>query len=148
VTQWPAYRIVRGGVARTFQSIRLFASMTVWEHLIVAQPRRASMMRAILPVHWTERAMILRAEEVLRFFSLENYRAVIASTLPYGIQRKVEMARALTAEPKLLLLDELAAGMNHEEAQELRTLLLQLNARGLPAYTVLGRLPLHLPSWQ
>jgi branched-chain amino acid transport system ATP-binding protein len=72
-----------------------------------------------------------RAEEALVFFGLQDYRGVVARTLPYGIQRKVEMARALTASPRLLLLDEPVAGMNHDEADELRALLMQLNARGL-----------------
>jgi branched-chain amino acid transport system ATP-binding protein len=131
VTHWPPYRIVRAGIARTFQNIRLFASMTVWEHLLVAQPRRRGLMRNILPVRWADAAAWTRAEEVLTFFGLEEYREVIARTLPYGIQRKVEMARAVTAGPKLLLLDEPVAGMNHDEAAELRALLLRLNKRGL-----------------
>jgi branched-chain amino acid transport system ATP-binding protein len=131
VTRWPPYRIVRAGIARTFQNIRLFASMTVWEHLIVAQPRRRTMLRNVLPVSWADTAASARAEEVLKFFGLEKYRQSVARTLPYGIQRKVEMARALTAGPKLLLLDEPVAGMNRDEAEELRTLFLRLNARGL-----------------
>lgn len=131
VTRWPPYRIVRAGIARTFQNIRLFASMTVWEHLIVAQPRRGTMLRNVLPVSWADPAALARAEDVLKFFGLEKYRQAVARTLPYGIQRKVEMARALTAGPKLLLLDEPVAGMNRDEAEELRALLLRLNARGL-----------------
>ena len=75
--------------------------------------------------------MTARAEEVLKFFGLEVYRDVLARTLPYGTQRKVDMARALASGPKLLLLDEPVAGMNHEEADELRKLLLRLNEEGL-----------------
>lgn len=129
VTQWPSWRIMRSGVARTFQNIRLFASMTVWEHLLVAQPRQSVLWRNVLPVGWAEART--RAEDALTFFGLEQYRDVIAGTLPYGIQRKVEMARALTAKPKLLLLDEPVAGMNAEEAGDLRVLFHRLNERGL-----------------
>jgi branched-chain amino acid transport system ATP-binding protein len=131
ITQWPSYRIMRAGIARTFQNIRLFAGMTVWEHLLVAQPHGGALLRIVLPVRWADPVAWARAEEALVFFGLQDYRGVVARTLPYGIQRKVEMARALTAGPRLLLLDEPVAGMNHDEAEELRTLLLQLNARGL-----------------
>jgi branched-chain amino acid transport system ATP-binding protein len=67
----------------------------------------------------------------LKFFGLTDYRSALARTLPHGLQRKVDMARALTAGPQLLLLDEPVAGMNREEADELRRLLLGLNAGGL-----------------
>jgi branched-chain amino acid transport system ATP-binding protein len=131
ITRWPAYRIVRAGIARTFQNIRLFASMTVWEHLIVAQPRGGAPLRRMLPVRFADREALARAEDALMFFGLEKYRAALACTLPYGIQRKVEMARALSAGPQLLLLDEPVAGMNRDEADDLRGLLLRLSARGL-----------------
>ncbi|MBS0536594.1 MAG: ABC transporter ATP-binding protein [Proteobacteria bacterium] len=131
ITQWPSHRIMRSGIARTFQNIRLFASMTVWEHLLVAQPRTGGLWRSVLPIGWTDAEARKRAEDALVFFGLERYRNVIARTLPYGIQRKVEMARALTAQPKLLLLDEPVAGMNAEEADDLRALFHRLNERGL-----------------
>lgn len=131
ITEWPPYRIARAGIARTFQNIRLFAGMTVFEHLLVAQPHRGAALRRLLPTRWADRAAIARAEEVLAFFDLGDVRDRTASSLSYGIQRKVEMARALTARPKLLLLDEPVAGMNHDEAEEVRNLLLKLRASGL-----------------
>jgi len=131
ITQWPSYRIVRAGIARTFQNIRLFAGMTVWEHLLVAQPHQGAVVRRFLPARWADPAAWIRAEEALEFFGLQQYRDSLARTLAYGLQRKVEMARALTAKPKLLLLDEPVAGMNHDEATELRRLLLQLQESGL-----------------
>jgi branched-chain amino acid transport system ATP-binding protein len=130
VVGWPPYRIVRAGLARTFQNIRLFTSMTVWEHLIVAQ-RRSGIVRSLLPLVAGGSVVRRRAEETLQLFGLEKYRGVLARTLPYGIQRKVEMARAVAAEPKLLLLDEPVAGMNGEESEEVRTLLLRLHERGI-----------------
>jgi len=131
ITHWRPHRIVRAGVARTFQNIRLFAGMTVWEHLLVAQPHRLACAYRLLPARWADPAAWARAEEVLEFFGLQQHRDTLARTLPYGLQRKVEMARAVTAAPRLLLLDEPVAGMNHHEATELRGLLLRMQGRGL-----------------
>ena len=131
VTTWPSYQIVREGIARTFQNIRLFPSMTVWEHLLVAQPHSEAAWRRLLPIDWVNPAAKQRAEEVMTFFGLTELRDRPASSLPYGIQRKVEMARAVTARPKLLLLDEPVAGMNHDEAEEIRELMLKLRDTGL-----------------
>jgi branched-chain amino acid transport system ATP-binding protein len=131
ITDWPPHRIIRAGLARTFQNIRLFAGMTVWEHLLVTQRPKGNALQGLMPLRWSNPAVAARAEQVLKFFGLEKYRDVLARTLPYGIQRKVDMARALASGPKLLLLDEPVAGMNHEEADELRKLLLRLNEEGL-----------------
>jgi branched-chain amino acid transport system ATP-binding protein len=131
ITDWPPHRIIRAGLARTFQNIRLFAGMTVWEHLLVTQHPKRNALRSLMPLRWSNPTVTARAEQVLKFFGLEKYRDVLARTLPYGIQRKVDMARALASGPKLLLLDEPVAGMNHDEADELRRLLLRLNEEGL-----------------
>jgi branched-chain amino acid transport system ATP-binding protein len=128
---WRPHRIARAGIARTFQNIRLFAGMTVIEHLLVAQPHRSGMLRRLLPTRAADPDAWRNAEEALVLFGLQDVRSKLARSLPYGLQRKVEMARALTASPKLLLLDEPVAGMNHDEAEDLRRLLLQLNERGL-----------------
>jgi branched-chain amino acid transport system ATP-binding protein len=125
------YQIVRQGIARTFQNIRLFGSMTVWEHLLVAQPHSEAWWRRLLPVGWGDRAAKVRAEEVMAFFGLTILRDRSAKSLSYGLQRKVEMARAVTARPKLLLLDEPVAGMNYDEAEEVRELMVRLRATGL-----------------
>jgi branched-chain amino acid transport system ATP-binding protein len=127
----PPHRIAREGIARTFQNIRLFPSMTVWEHLLVAQPHRESFWRRQLPVGWGDPAALARAAEVMEFFGLAGVANRPAKSLPYGLQRRVEMARALAARPKLLLLDEPVAGMNHDEAEEVRQLMLNLRASGL-----------------
>jgi branched-chain amino acid transport system ATP-binding protein len=131
ITDWPPHRIARAGIARTFQNIRLFAGMTVFEHLLVAQPHREAALRRLLPTRWADPAALARAEEVLGFFGLDGVRDRMARSLPYGSQRKVEMARALSARPKLLLLDEPVTGMNREEADEVRARLLALRATGL-----------------
>ena len=127
----PPHRIARRGVARTFQNIRLFSSMTVWEHLLIAQPHAGHQLARLLPTAWADASARDKANETLAFFGLEPVRDRIAASLPYGIQRKVEMARAVTAGPKLLLLDEPVAGMNADEAAQLRELLVRLQATGL-----------------
>jgi branched-chain amino acid transport system ATP-binding protein len=127
----PPYRIARAGIARTFQNIRLFSGMTVLDHLLVAQPHTESAVRRFLPTRWVDAAVYRHAEEALRFFGLFDVKDRNARSLPYGAQRKVEMARALVARPKVLLLDEPVAGMNHEEADDIRRLVLKIRDRGL-----------------
>ena len=118
--------INRKGIARTFQNIRLFNNMTVISNVMVGLHNLpefkstpfTSMFR--LPGHFaSERKMRERAKELLRIFDLEEERNNLACNLPYGKQRKLEIARALATNPKLLLLDEPAAGMNPNETQEL-----------------------------
>ena len=114
------------GIARTFQNIRLFNNMSVIRNVLVGlhnQPEfrcspLASMLR--LPKHFDmEDRMRQRAKEILRIFGLEEMRNQLSCNLPYGQQRKLEIARALATNPKILLLDEPAAGMNPKETAEL-----------------------------
>ena len=119
-------KINHKGIARTFQNIRLFNNMTVIRNVMVGlhdDPAYSctvweSMLR--LPRHFkAEKAMRERAKELLRIFDLEEERNNLACNLPYGKQRKLEIARALATSPKLLLLDEPAAGMNPNETEDL-----------------------------
>lgn len=119
-------QIAAAGIGRTFQNIRLFAQLTVLENLLVAceLTKRAHLMAAILrlPVHYEdERAMEARARELLKVFDLEDAADEPSTSLPYGNQRRLEIARAMMLKPKLLLLDEPAAGMNYGEAEGLKT---------------------------
>ena len=114
------------GIARTFQNIRLFNNMTVIRNVMVGLSNlpefKCNMFESIfrLPRHFkTEREMRSRAKELLRIFDLEGERNNLACNLPYGKQRKLEIARALATNPKLLLLDEPAAGMNPHETEDL-----------------------------
>ncbi len=114
------------GIARTFQNIRLFNNMTVIRNVLVGlhnQPEfKCGLFTSIfrLPRHFkTERAMRERAKEILRIVGLEEERNNLSCNLPYGKQRKLEIARALATNPKLLCLDEPAAGMNPNETAEL-----------------------------
>ena len=131
VTDEPSHQIARAGIMRTFQNIRLFADMTVWEHLLVAQPHIGFALQRLLPTRLSNPLAIARAQEVLEFFELGEVRNRLARSLPYGLQRKVEMARAVSARPKLLLLDEPVAGMNRDEAETIRNLMLKLRDDGL-----------------
>ena len=114
----------RRGIARTFQNIRLFNNLTVLENVMVGLANQipCSLPESILrlPRHKkTEREFETRALELLEVFGLAEYRDYLAANLPYGKQRKLEIARAMATNPKLLLLDEPAAGMNPNETQEL-----------------------------
>jgi branched-chain amino acid transport system ATP-binding protein len=131
VTDQPPHRIARAGIMRTFQNIRLFADMTVWEHLLVAQPYTGSGLQRLLPTRLSNPLAIDRARELMEFFELGDVRNRLARSLPYGLQRKVEMARAVSARPRLLLLDEPVAGMNYDEAETIRNLMLKLRDDGL-----------------
>jgi branched-chain amino acid transport system ATP-binding protein len=131
VTTEPSHMIARAGISRTFQNIRLFGDMTVWDHLLVAQPHGELSLRRLLPTRWADPRSIHRAEEILEFLKLADVKDRIARSLPYGVQRRVEIARAISARPKILLLDEPVAGMNHEEADEIRRLILELRDNGL-----------------
>ena len=112
------------GIARTFQNIRLFSNLTVLENVMVGLSNqiKCSIAESIfrLPKHKkSEKEAKERAMELLRVFGLDSYADHLASNLPYGKQRKLEIARAMATNPKLLLLDEPAAGMNPNETQEL-----------------------------
>jgi len=117
------------GIARTFQNIRLFNNMTVIRNVMVGlhnQPEfKCGVFSSIfrLPAHFkVEKAMRERAKEILRIVGLEEERNALACNLPYGKQRKLEIARALATNPKLLCLDEPAAGMNPHETEDLMTI--------------------------
>ena len=114
------------GIARTFQNIRLFNNMTVVRNVMVGLSNRPEYKCTILesalrlPRHFkVEREMREKAKELLRIFDLEQERNALACNLPYGKQRKLEIARALATNPKILLLDEPAAGMNPHETEDL-----------------------------
>jgi branched-chain amino acid transport system ATP-binding protein len=122
------YRINQMGIARTFQNIRLFPSLNVLDNVRIAYHPHAgySMMDGILhskKFQAKEKELTERAQDFLSIFNLQDRQGEIASNLPYGEQRRLEIARALAADPQLLLLDEPAAGMNPNESVALMDLI-------------------------
>jgi branched-chain amino acid transport system ATP-binding protein len=131
----PAHAIARLGVARTFQNIRLFGDLSVVENVMIGRHvrTRTGFVGALLPGGATareERATRERALELLQFVGLDGSGSASARSLPYGDQRRVEIARALASEPRLLLLDEPAAGMNPAETDTLVALLRRIRDQG------------------
>jgi branched-chain amino acid transport system ATP-binding protein len=122
------HKITRRGVARTFQNIRLFKNMTVWENVAVARHFQVpySLAHALLrfpPFGGAETALRREIQDLLAIFKIEGKADWKAGNLPYGEQRKLEIVRALAGKPRVLLLDEPAAGMNPQETLELMDLI-------------------------
>ncbi len=115
-------KITKHGIARTFQNIRLFKSMTVFDNVLVAKHmnRKGNLFTATFKLNYKEEAK-MREEtmDLLKLVGLDDVAHELATNLPYGKQRRLEIARALATQPKLLLLDEPAAGMNPQETDEL-----------------------------
>jgi len=136
-----SHRIIGRGIARTFQNIRLFKSMTVLENVQVGMHcrTRSGAFRALFKSSFAireEKEIIEKALEILEFLGLADHRNEYASNLPYGDQRRLEIARAVATRPETLLLDEPAAGMNPSETAELMNLILKLRDTGLTIFLV------------
>ena len=132
ITQWSPPRIASAGVARTFQSIRLYGDMTVAENVMVASHSAISytFLEAVVGLgrfSREERRIQEKAEYLVDLMGLTEFAREKASSLPYGSQRKLEVARALALEPSLLLLDEPVAGMNPSETSEFSNLLQKIS---------------------
>lgn len=131
----PPHRITEAGLARTFQNIRVFPDMTVLENVIVGMHDHlhygfSDMLFNRARYRRAESAAARRAQEILAVVKLENQADMLADALSYGEQRKLELARALATEPKLLLLDEPVAGMNPVETDELMEEIRSINRMG------------------
>jgi len=129
----PTHKRLQRGIARTFQNIRLFGQLSVWQNLWVAQNAPEDHARRGFIARWLGGQSGVRAEiaQLLEFSGLAHKQDELAANLAFGEQRRLELARALAAKPKLLLLDEPAAGMNSEEIGQLRDRILKLRAQGI-----------------
>ncbi|MFD2250053.1 branched-chain amino acid transport system ATP-binding protein [Pseudochelatococcus lubricantis] len=135
------HRITRLGIARTFQNIRIFNEMSLLENVLVGRHRHinygvAEMLFSLPRYRAQEEAARARALELLGWVGLAGKAGEIADTLSYGEQRRLEIARALATEPRLLLLDEPVAGMNPAEKTELMSAVRAINARGYTIFLI------------
>ena len=134
-------KVVRAGMARTFQNIRLFGNMTALENVMVGRYCRTSSMAltSILrgpKFRREEAATRARAQELLDFVGLGKSTELLARNLPYGDQRRLEIARALATDPKVILLDEPTAGMNPKETEECMHLIFKIRDSGLAVVVI------------
>jgi len=138
ITALPSRLRIRRGLARTFQNIRLMAHLTVLENVMIAQYARSPGMAALLQPVGFGRANRWRTEAraALAEAGLESYADQMAGGLPYGIQKRIELVRALAAAPRVLLLDEPAAGLNPAETEALHQALEAIAARGVTLVVV------------
>jgi branched-chain amino acid transport system ATP-binding protein len=137
----PAHQITGRGIARTFQNLRLFKSMTVLENVLVGMERhtQTSLWQAVLDPVATQREdkrLTEKAMSLLNLLGIAEFAHARATSLPYGNQRRVEIARALATDPKIVLLDEPASGLNETETDALRETLLKIRDSGVTIFIV------------
>ncbi|MQT12634.1 ABC transporter ATP-binding protein [Segnochrobactrum spirostomi] len=137
----PPHKITRRGIARTFQNIRIFKEMSLIENVLVGVHRHirygaAGLLFSLPGYRAAERGARERAHELLGWVGLDAKASEIADNLSYGEQRRLEIARALATEPKLLLLDEPVAGMNPAEKTELMEAITAINRRGFTIFMI------------
>lgn len=132
ITGWKSHRIARLGIARTFQNLALFRNMTVLDNLLLG--RNAYLSAGVFrggfytgKARKEETDARLKIEKIIDFLEIEAVRKKIVGALPFGIQRRVELGRALASDPKLLLLDEPVSGMNAEETEDMVRFILDIN---------------------
>ncbi|MEQ1951779.1 ABC transporter ATP-binding protein [Mesorhizobium sp. CN2-181] len=132
ITALPLHRRTGVGISRTFQNIRLFGKLSVWKNLWVAQQGEAGAGMGGFLRRWAggEGKARETIDEILEFSSLQHKRDVAAANLSFGEQRRLELARAIAAKPRLILMDEPAAGMNQEEIADLEARIRDLKRRG------------------
>ena len=142
LTGVPSRHRIGLGMARSFQNIRLMPHLSVIENVMLGQHARPGMLRLLRPVgmmpHAPERTEAL---ELLHTFGLDPHRGQVVGNLPYGVRKKIEVVRALMANPKLLLLDEPAAGLNASETAALRDFLMEVSSRGISLLVVEHDMP-------
>ncbi|SHJ29795.1 amino acid/amide ABC transporter ATP-binding protein 1, HAAT family [Malonomonas rubra DSM 5091] len=141
ITGLTPYQIVDRGIVRTFQTIRLFSQMSVAENIMSGRhiKSKQSWWHGIIPTPGKKQDELenwKKVEEQLDFFKLGEFAATPVGSLPYGIQRRVEMARAMAVEPTLLILDEPAAGLNDKETMELLETIFKIRDSGVTVFLI------------
>ena len=138
VEELPTHKRLHAGIARTFQNIRLFGQLSVWQNLWVAQNSPADHAKRGFFSRWLGGQSGVREEilQLLDFSGLAHRTDELAANLAFGEQRRLELARALATRPKLILLDEPAAGMNSEEISQLRERILKMREQGITVVLV------------
>jgi branched-chain amino acid transport system ATP-binding protein len=141
VTGWPSYRIASAGMSRTFQNVQLFMHLNALENVMAARfcRTRSSLLESLLFLardRSDRRRSQDLAEDLLAWVGIGERRYLMPGELPYGDQRRLEIARALATEPDLLMLDEPTAGMSHLEAQELMDLIGRLKELGKTIFLI------------
>ncbi len=151
ITHWPTEKRARAGIRRTFQNLKLFREMTVLENVMVGMhgQTHCELWHSLLqtPTQKSEERSILQnAREALEFVGLLQTADVVAGTLPHGVQRMVEIARAIVAKPKLLLLDEPAAGLNRVESRRLVEMIRDIRATGVTIMLIEHHMDVVMPT--
>lgn len=138
----PSRRRIALGMARSFQNIRLMPHLSVVENVMLGQHARPGYWRLLKPTGWMPRSSEkTEALDLLHAFGLQAHRGQVVGNLPYGVRKKIEVVRALMANPQLLLLDEPAAGLNPSETAALRDFLLEVAERGVTLLVVEHDMP-------
>ncbi len=138
ITNTPTQDRIAHGISRSFQNIRLMPHLSTIENVMLGQHARArGMLDLFKPLGWGPgRHWADTAEQALKRFGLETYPGQVVGNLPYGIRKRVEVVRAMMADPKILLLDEPAAGLDFQETNELQDLLRQVSGQGVTLLVV------------
>lgn len=147
ITSLKSHKITKKGICRTYQNIRLFSKMSVLNNVMVGGHSQSSagVFKSVLRTkaqRQEEQELIKKAEELLDLVGLLEFKDVVAENLAYGQQRRLEIARALASNPKLLLLDEPAAGMNEKETDSLFDLIKMVQSKGITVLIIEHDMPL------
>ncbi len=140
IQRLPPAKIVKLGIARTFQIVKPLKNLTVFENILTAVGYQNYFGLHFFK-RWNEEEYVKKAEKIIKLVGLEGHRDTVSGLLPLGLQKRIEIAKALAVEPKLLLLDEPTAGMSYEESEEIKELIKRVRERGVTIMLVEHNVP-------